>query len=212
MNDFKAWGSIFADLPQDDNLSHERIYGFRYFTINSVSVKFVDVEKMTVNGIEIDVSGADTPFSITTQPTLQSLTTSFVWRPGWNKAECRNMYKSKVRLPHKSCGCGLYACTDIAQLTRVAGRGNQTTVLCGVEARGKIVICKRGWRAEQARIVAICTKLPGRIIKDRKGNVIAVQSRYSDIDPETVNSVAAHYGLNVVSLQHIEDEMRRHSM
>lgn len=228
--DWATWRSVF-DLPQEtarptDPNKPEAVIGFRYFRLRYVNVA------------PGDLPGNIQFVSPATFVVLQSLTQEFVWKPGWNLTVCSEMenllerqsltqplyglpFPTPPRPPHTMsdgvCGgmCGFWACTDVQQLTHVTminGLQNykEGVVLCGVQACGNVIVCEHGWRAEKAKVVAICPSLPGRIVKDKRGSIAAVLSaRRDEMDARVIQSVATFYGLKVVPIRHIEQEMRR---
>lgn len=223
----EAWGSIFdlgageppavpesAQEPREPQEPIERIIGFRYFRVAHARVKLESGDGIQIGNTYISVQQP-----ISDAYLLQSYSANYIWRPGWNTAICEALPSVPSdplyrRTPHERGGahcsgmCGLWACTDIKQLTRVVGRP-QELVLCGVQAGGKIVECDKGWRAEKARIVAITAKIPGRIIQNTQGQIKRVESVQGHVDPEIIAALAGFYNLKKVSLQHIQDQMRQ---
>jgi hypothetical protein len=92
---------------------------------------------------------------------FRSLTARHAWVPGWQKAhclfDCRKTAKfhklfgdEKYRVPMKSCSCGFYAYHNPAHAGGL--RGEPFGV---IEAKGKVLLGSLGFRAEEARIVAL---------------------------------------------------------
>lgn len=218
-----AWGSIFdlgsgeppaaPQSAQEPTEPAERIIGFRYFRVAHARVKLESGDGIQIGNSYISIK----------QPTsdaylLQSYSANYIWRPGWNTAICEAIPSTHSdplhrRVPHERSGmcsgmCGLWACTDVKQLTRLVGRPHEM-VLCGVQAAGKVVECDKGWRAEKARIVAITAKIPGRIILNTQGQIKRVESAQGFVDPEIIATIASFYNLKKISLQHIQDQLRQ---
>lgn len=77
---------------------------------------------------------------------------SFEWVPGgWTRAACKHcaVIPGFTKCGYDGYGCGLYAAWTPAPVATDAAWGV-------VEARGRTVAHPRGFRAEQARVVALC--------------------------------------------------------
>lgn len=73
------------------------------------------------------------------------------WFPGWNEASCHGIYSPHEKAPANHCKCGFYAYNfDHAY------EAGLVDCICGIVAfRGKVIIHERGYRAEQAKVVAL---------------------------------------------------------
>jgi hypothetical protein len=124
-----------------------------------------------------------------------------------------------VRLPTpcgnqsgRNCSCGLYATTDPVSFHKVLGDpgGDTDVIVCGVVGLGRVVIHQRGWRAEAARIVAIATETPARVILDTKGRILTV-TRRKVRDLATLRAISKRYEAPMVSLQGMQDMLKEFS-
>jgi hypothetical protein len=120
------------------------------------------------------------------------------WKPGLNRATCG----AKHRIPGRSCGCGLYACTDLPALVRTLGPPSDPYVLCGVLGLGRFIEYERGWRAEYARIACISVEMPRLVITNPAGRVLRITRRSVD-DRKSLVVLGTNYDVPLVSLDEL---------
>lgn len=135
---------------------------------------------------------------------------TYFWEPGKNVATCsrRGIGTSTPRThraPATGCGCGLYACHDLAE-TRWVPSNTSGVVLIGVAGTGIVRIHTRGWRAQFARIVAFSDELPevtaGRFIGRAK------VKGHKVIGSDVTRALEEKYRVPVVPLRRLAEVMR----
>lgn len=151
---------------------------------------------------------------------------AYKWLPGENVALCAhaksirdldgNFISQGHQAPQEHCSCGLHACTDLVTLDNVTkthgglkGYSDRNHVLVGVIGTGEVLLFEKGWRAQFARVVAICDAFPGTLIKDSNGKVIKVMAK-KVASADTLSELGRIYNANVVSLRDIETVVREH--
>jgi hypothetical protein len=86
------------------------------------------------------------------------------WQPGLNHARCNSARQHQpAEIPASGCGCGWWAYWQI-QHHDLSLSGVQIPVVGVIEGRGQVLIGERGFRAQQATVVAL--HLPFRIVPD----------------------------------------------
>lgn len=82
------------------------------------------------------------------------------WHPGLNHAECRASGSVPVpgrhpaeAIPEINCGCGFWAYWDVQH--HDMGRSHTLPVTGVIEGTGNVLVGEKGFRAQQARIVAL---------------------------------------------------------
>lgn len=102
----------------------------------------------------------------------------------WNEAVCARRESHQVPFPDRQC-CGFYA--------KYQPRFNQVTPSVGVpgiiEAKGRIILGTTGFRAQQARIVAL------------------IRSGYPTVDPTRDNSIKAAEAYGVPLFKTLEEAL-----
>lgn len=87
---------------------------------------------------------------------LHGPATGIIWRPGNNIAKCNNMLHRQDSVPLTWCTCGFYAYHSVRQ-AKASGFGlGSTSVLAVIEASGICLVGPEGFRAQKARVAAIC--------------------------------------------------------
>lgn len=82
---------------------------------------------------------------------LKSSSYDHYWGPGWNSSICKsNAYFHDSQKPEEFCTCGFYA-----HHLPMVSYGRSSQVLGVVEARGAIIIGSSGFRAQEAKIIAL---------------------------------------------------------
>lgn len=136
---------------------------------------------------------------------------TYFWEPGRNVATCsgRGIRTSTVpthQAPATGCGCGLYACRDLAETRWVPSIASGPVVLTAVAGTGIVRIHTRGWRAQFARIVAFSDELPeltaGRFIGRAKVRGHKV------IGSDVARALEEKYQVPVVPLAKLAEVMR----
>lgn len=82
------------------------------------------------------------------------------WQRDWMRAECRTCYEADRFIPHEECECGIHAHWDFQTnlmwgATILSGFNNRGYVMTLTEASGATILFQKGYRTEQAQIVAI---------------------------------------------------------
>lgn len=127
------------------------------------------------------------------------------WRPGTNTAECLGKHAAMLRVlddalagagvpnpPHtveRWCTCGLYSWRRPDRI-----RARSAKVAGVVESWGRVLVGEHGYRAQYARVVAVCG--PRRGIADAhptRDERAAVAERYSVPYFETLDDAVAHF-------------------
>jgi hypothetical protein len=89
---------------------------------------------------------------------LRASNFNYFWKPGINVADCRatdlDFPEEGHKAPDAGCTCGLYA---RYRWDRVSAHGGWNGTAVGViEASGRVILGTQGFRAEKAKIVALC--------------------------------------------------------
>ena len=202
--DSGVWGTVFPELRAVSGSAETRpVVGFRVSRIHFIGAR----RSLALTGI-----GPRTYF----------------WEPGRNVATCSGPIGAFGKPPHEApaagCGCGLYACHDIAELhlawmvqgvQRAAARMQWNTrfsipddqfVLTAVAGSGTVRIHQRGWRAQFARIVAFSDEVPERASIGFFGKARVRGRRV--ISEATVQALVEKYQVPVVPLTELLDVMR----
>jgi hypothetical protein len=84
---------------------------------------------------------------------LRAVNFGYIWGPGVNVARCMGRWITpgppmRHEAPDAGCACGLYARYELVGCSL-----NATGV---IEASGRVILGTRGFRAEKAKIVALC--------------------------------------------------------
>lgn len=97
---------------------------------------------------------------------LGSLGQAWRWREGWNYGRCLSPLLHDHRAGSEGCVCGFYAHTDTGQAFYNKEAWQGTNTIHGIiEAKGLATVADWGFRAEQARIVALV--LPTKPVRSR---------------------------------------------
>lgn len=188
--DPRVWGTVFPELLASTVPTRTRpILGFRINRIHIVE----------------DVHRPARLFLMGFGPR------TYLWEPGKNVATCsgRGIGTSNPpihRAPAAGCGCGLYACRDLAETRWVGSHASEPVVLTAVAGTGIVRIHTRGWRAQFARIVAFSDELPeltaGRFIGRAKVR------GYKVIGSDVARALEEKYQVPVVPLAKLAEVMR----
>ena len=131
-----------------------------------------------------------------------------LWRPGTNTAECYGRHAVMLRVlddalasaglaipPHaveRWCTCGLYSWRQPDRI-----RFRQDKVAGAVESWGRVLIGEHGYRAQYARVVAICGPRASsngtRHNSPTREERTAVAARYGVPYFETLDDAVAHF-------------------
>jgi hypothetical protein len=92
---------------------------------------------------------------------LTALHNRYVWEPGVNQASCGGnpLIRRPTKMAHNfdpSCSCGFYARYFPEDLLDMSATSNLNSVVGVIEATGRVAHGTRGFKAEKARILAIC--------------------------------------------------------
>src|SRR2546421_70367 len=201
--DSGVWGTVFPELRAVSGSAETRpVVGFRVSRIHFIGAR----RSLALTGI-----GPRTYF----------------WEPGRNVATCSGPIGAFGKPPHEApaagCGCGLYACHDIAELhlawmvqgaryiakmqwdSRFSTPYDQF-VLTGVAGSGTVRIHQRGWRAQFARIVAFSDEIPERASIGFFGRAKAGGHRV--VSEPTVQALVEKYRVPVVPLTELPNVLR----
>lgn len=140
---------------------------------------------------------------------LTSTHKSEPWEPGWNTAVCRPVFgrgeePHPVPGPSLICECGLYALHSPNQFwyTHDAERpalrlvAAQKDIVAGiVAARGRVEVHHSGFRAEQAKVVAIAVPSSKRLAA--LARAVAAEYAVPAVPIEHLEEVAGEYGHTV---------------
>ena|SRR2546423_773453 len=175
--DLRFWDGIFYDGPRPTSVGTRPVLGFR---LNSYSDRG-----------------------------LISITDAYTWKPGQNLALCRS-FPTKHHAPGPACTCGFYACRDLVQLLRGLASGAarlpaQQLIITGVAGRGIVRVHERGWRAQYARIVALCDERPALVFGQEGGRILV---GHELLRQEAAPSLGEKYGVPVVPLSELLNAMR----
>jgi hypothetical protein len=176
--DLRFWDGMFYDGPRPTSIGTRPVLGFR---LNWYS-----------DGGLVSLSNL-----------------GYTWKPGQNLARCRS-FPTKHHAPGPACTCGLYACHDLVQLLRdvascAASRPTEQLIIAGVAGRGVVRVHERGWRAQYARIVALCNELPVLVFRQEGGTILV---GHELIRQEAAPSLGEKYGVPVVPLNDLFNAMR----
>ena len=201
--DSGVWGTVFPELRAVSGPAETRpVVGFRVSRIHFIGAR----RSLALTGI-----GPRTYF----------------WEPGRNVATCSGPIGAFGKPPHEApaagCGCGLYACHDIAELhlawmvqgaryiakmqwdSRFSTPYDQF-VITGVAGSGTVRIHQRGWRAQFARIVAFSDEIPERASIGFFGRAKAGGHRV--VSEPTVQALVEKYRVPVVPLTELPNVLR----
>jgi hypothetical protein len=174
--DFRFWDGIFYDGRRPTAIATRAIIGYRL--------------NRHADGALVSVSNV-----------------GYTWKPGPNLAICRS-YPTKHHAPGPACQCGLYAYRDLGELLHNLAPGPaiaQQLILACVAGRGIVRIHERGWRAQYARIVALCDELPALVIGQQGGKLVV---GHELIRRESARSLGKTYRVPVVPLSELLEVMR----
>lgn len=180
--DPRVWGAVFPELlGRTNRLGHRPILGFRTNYIAGLA---------TGSGPAL---------------CLQSMRGTHQWQPGVNASRCLRGYDNSHQAPARGCTCGFHAWHDLRPLECLDELSASAyvmlrVILVGVAASGTVQIHRRGWRAQFARIVALCDEIPVSY---------GIEVRpYKLIDAGTAGSLSERYQVPVVALKDLCREMR----
>lgn len=108
---------------------------------------------------------------------LMATTRDKIWKPGINRAECdasNQLRFSRHETPSLSCTCGFYATYDLSFPFYGAA-----VVVAAIEASGKIILGTRGFRAQNAKVVAVAPAYPYREDNPSRLHIDEIGKRYT---------------------------------
>ncbi len=128
-----------------------------------------------------------------------------VWQPGTNTAECRGKHAAMLRVlddalaaaglstplhrVERWCTCGLYSWRRPDRI-----RARSTKIAGVIESWGRVLVGEHGYRAQYARVVAVCGPWNGAgDVPPPRDQRVAVAERYGVRYFETVDAAVAHF-------------------